>query len=224
MSNILLPGYVRWDGVKYVFDSDIEIVGPSGPPGAPGLAGSVGPTGSTGPTGPTGPAGSGTIVGAQNSFVFLTTSGSTILQISDGTPNQTFTPSLIGQGYRKIQIVFGSSYAGTNPTFIGTDRFGNPQSETFTIVPGGTVIGNKVFAQLNSYTGGGGTGGDSTHQLSIQLSSHIGLSMAPINNIVKYVVVDTEETPSAIDLINGTVDASSISFGTNYDICFTYTT
>lgn len=52
MSNILPPGYVRWDGVKYVFDSDIEIVGPAGPPGEPGAPGPMGPEGpSTGPAG-----------------------------------------------------------------------------------------------------------------------------------------------------------------------------
>lgn len=52
MSNILPPGYVRWDGVKYVFDSDVEIIGPAGPPGAPGAPGPMGPEGpSTGPAG-----------------------------------------------------------------------------------------------------------------------------------------------------------------------------
>lgn len=42
MAAILTPGYVRWDGTKYVLDEDVEIVGPEG---------------SAGPTGPTGPAG-----------------------------------------------------------------------------------------------------------------------------------------------------------------------
>lgn len=34
---ILRPGYLRWDGVKYTTDSDIEIVGPAGPPGPSGI-------------------------------------------------------------------------------------------------------------------------------------------------------------------------------------------
>ena len=46
MSGILTPGYLRWDGTKYVLDTDIEIVGPTGP---------TGPTGPIGPEGPPGP-------------------------------------------------------------------------------------------------------------------------------------------------------------------------
>lgn len=38
MADILKPGYVRWDGTKYVFDPDVEIVGPSGPPGPSGVS------------------------------------------------------------------------------------------------------------------------------------------------------------------------------------------
>lgn len=51
MSGILTPGYLRWDGTKYVLDADIEIVGPPG---------SAGPAGPAGPTGPAGPAGTAT--------------------------------------------------------------------------------------------------------------------------------------------------------------------
>jgi hypothetical protein len=56
MSGILTPGYLRWDGTKYVLDQDVEIVGP---------AGSQGPSGPTGPAGPPGPNGtaSGDLLG-----------------------------------------------------------------------------------------------------------------------------------------------------------------
>ncbi len=56
MSGILTPGYLRWDGTKYVLDNDIEIVGP---------AGTQGPTGPAGPAGPPGPFGvaSGDLLG-----------------------------------------------------------------------------------------------------------------------------------------------------------------
>lgn len=50
------PGYVYWDGTKYVINGEIEIVGPQGPPGK-GDTGDTGPTGPTGPTGLTGPTG-----------------------------------------------------------------------------------------------------------------------------------------------------------------------
>jgi hypothetical protein len=45
MSSILRPGYVRWDGLKYVLDPDIEIVGPSGLPGPAGANGTIGSDG-----------------------------------------------------------------------------------------------------------------------------------------------------------------------------------
>ncbi len=55
MNKLLKPGYVRWDGTKFITDPDIEILGPQGPPGPTGLRG---PTGPTGPKGVTGQAGS----------------------------------------------------------------------------------------------------------------------------------------------------------------------
>lgn len=51
MTNILTPGYLRWDGTKYTTDPDIEIVGPVGPPGIQGIQGIPGPTGPTGAQG-----------------------------------------------------------------------------------------------------------------------------------------------------------------------------
>ena len=48
--NILIPGYLRWDGTKYVLDPN--VVGEQGPSGSPGAAGSTGPAGSVGPPGP----------------------------------------------------------------------------------------------------------------------------------------------------------------------------
>lgn len=45
MVAILTPGYLRWDGTKYVTDQEIEIVGPTG------SAGPTGPTGSQGMAG-----------------------------------------------------------------------------------------------------------------------------------------------------------------------------
>lgn len=42
MGSILQPGYVRWDGFKYVLDPSVEIVGPLGPPGPAGSNGTIG--------------------------------------------------------------------------------------------------------------------------------------------------------------------------------------
>ena len=48
MSGILTPGYLRWDGTKYVLDNDVEIVGPAGTQGPAGPAGPIGPPGPSG--------------------------------------------------------------------------------------------------------------------------------------------------------------------------------
>lgn len=57
MGNFLKPGYLRWDGTKYILDPSVEIVGPPGPQGVPGVQGALGPTGSAGVTGPAGATG-----------------------------------------------------------------------------------------------------------------------------------------------------------------------
>ncbi len=52
------PGYLKWDGIKYVLVPVIEVeTGATGPTGAVGATGSVGATGPAGDTGATGPAG-----------------------------------------------------------------------------------------------------------------------------------------------------------------------
>lgn len=48
MSGILTPGYLKWDGTKYVLDNDVEIVGPAGSQGPAGVAGPAGPPGPNG--------------------------------------------------------------------------------------------------------------------------------------------------------------------------------
>lgn len=41
MGAFLIPGYLRWDGLKYVTDPNVEIIGPSGPPGPQGPPGNI---------------------------------------------------------------------------------------------------------------------------------------------------------------------------------------
>lgn len=67
MSTFLIPGYVRWDGTKYVTDPDIQIVGPQGSPGPTGLQGVQGSIGKTGPAGPRGEKGATGAKGATGS-------------------------------------------------------------------------------------------------------------------------------------------------------------
>lgn len=96
MSGILVPGYLRWDGTKYVLDNDVEIVGPPGP------AGPEGPDGPAGPPGPFGVA-SGDILGTYPgpiAVVGLTGISGVVNfggSISNPTIAQTFTGSTSGQ-------------------------------------------------------------------------------------------------------------------------------
>lgn len=85
MSDILTPGYVRWDGTKFVTDPDIIIVGPAGDPGLPGIPGTPGDTGPTGATGATGPTGATGDTGATGA------SGSVITTVRDGYNYGPFT-------------------------------------------------------------------------------------------------------------------------------------
>jgi hypothetical protein len=195
------------------------LTGPTGPTGADGAAGATGATGPTGSTGPTGPAGSGATIGAIATHIALAQSESTILSIADNLASQNFSPELVGQGYRKLRIVFGASYSGVAPQFTGTSRFGVAQTDTIPVTPGGTIEGALVFATLTSYAGGGG-GGDT---LALQFSNDIGLPMAPITGIVKVTADGSPMTVASSDLTTGTVDVGTVSPGVTYEIAYKFT-
>jgi hypothetical protein len=82
MDNILQPGYVKWDGLKYTTDN----------------TGAVGPTGPAGPTGPTGPAGPGVY-----KYLYTMSSG---IQSSNLTST---TPLVIGSSYFNANEIFSIS-------------------------------------------------------------------------------------------------------------------
>lgn len=132
MSTFLKPGYVRWDGTKYVTDPDIEIVGPQGPPGPTGLrgnTGSTGPTGAigqkgatgaigkTGPIGPQGPAGpqgsNSGFTGPQGPQGSQGSQGATGLQGTAGDNRVAFTAEL-EPGMSVLDLVSVSSTATTS--------------------------------------------------------------------------------------------------------------
>lgn len=107
MGSILQPGYVRWDGFKYVLDPTVEIVGPPGPPG-PALPG---------PPGPQGPGGnienSGTpLVG--NPYNTLNFAGAGV-SATDGGATALITISGVPQGSAAGDL--SGSYP--SPTVIG---------------------------------------------------------------------------------------------------------
>ena len=91
MSGILTPGYLRWDGTKYVLDHDVEIVGP---------AGSQGPAGPTGPAGPPGPSGtaSGDLTGTYPGPIAVVglTGILGVVSFGGSVPNPTITQTTTG--------------------------------------------------------------------------------------------------------------------------------
>jgi hypothetical protein len=45
VNNLIKPGYVRFDGIKFITDDTVQPIGPAGPPGPQGIAGIAGTTG-----------------------------------------------------------------------------------------------------------------------------------------------------------------------------------
>jgi hypothetical protein len=158
MSGILTPGYLRWDGTKYVLDADIEIVGP------PGSAGPAGPVGPQGPVGPGGSA-SGDLAGTYPgpmSVVGLTGISGVVSfgsSITNPTITQTATGATNGQ-YLTLRAqaaaLFGGNVvlqSGTGTTngliqfLIGSNQVGQfDSSNRFLIGPGN----NSTFSIFSS--------------------------------------------------------------------------
>lgn len=197
MSTFLKPGYVRWDGSKYVTDPEIEILGPQGSPGPRGLQGARGPQGSNtgftgprghqgllGPTGPRGPAGfsgsagtQGSIgltgpVGAQGQRGFQGYTGSTGQKGSQGHPGitgpQGYTGSIGFQGYTgSIGLTGPQGYTGS----IGFQGYtGSIGSQGYT--------GSIGLSGQQGYTGSTGPQGPTgSNELSFSAELEPGLSV-----------------------------------------------
>jgi len=88
MASILTPGYLRWDGTKYVLDGYVEIVGPEGD------AGPTGPTGLQGvPGSGTGASATGDISGIYPGAMSVVglTGVSGVVSFGTGVTNPTIT-------------------------------------------------------------------------------------------------------------------------------------
>lgn len=180
MSGILTPGYLRWDGTKYVLDHDVEIVGPPG---------SAGPTGPAGPAGPPGPFGiaSGDLLGTYPgpmSVVGLTgilgivsfgggITNPTITQTATGaTSGQTMTLKAQGASTVGGNIVLQSGtgttagivqfvVGNTNAAEIdatGRLRIGPNAASTFNIFTGTPLPGSTTYLFSNNASGRNVTG------------------------------------------------------------------
>jgi hypothetical protein len=127
MASILTPGYLRWDGTKYVLDPGVEIVGATGP---------AGPPGDPGPPGPAGPSGGGnrtlTII-SDNDYTVLPTDDIIEWNIPlSGTRNAylPLTPS-IGEHYTfKVNDLTNGNHLYVNGNVYDVDRPGSTSPAT----------------------------------------------------------------------------------------------
>jgi len=135
---VLVPGYLKWNGVAYIIDTD--LIGAQGPAGP---TGSIGPAGPEGPEGPAGSS-SDTIYYATTIPQDIETAGPPVLitsvLIDDNTMN-SLTVNVIANGYndkdgynlessmyvfdivRYNGYMFNTNYPGLFPinTILGND-------------------------------------------------------------------------------------------------------
>jgi len=165
INGLLAPGYVRFDGTKFVTDSTINLAGPAGPPGPPGLPGVAG-------------------VSGQNSFTTLL---STFIQpaingtvtISVQESNWIATGQIIyisNAGYYSVSSVINS-----NTVIVVNIGY------SVNVAPGLTAgsIGAEVSpagpAGVSSFTAGGDLTGTSSSQTISKLQGNT-LTLTGISN------------------------------------------
>jgi hypothetical protein len=228
MSGILTPGYLRWDGTKYVLDHDVEIVGP------PGTAGPVGPVGPAGPPGPFGIA-SGDLLGTYPgpmSVVGLTgvlgvvsfggtITNPTITQTATGaTTGQTMTlkaqgaasiggnvvlQSGTGSTAGIIQFTVGNSNAGQIDS-AGRLRVGPSSSGTFNIFTSTPLPGATNYIFSNNAAGRNVTGTYSGVSNDFAATETINYSGGGTGTVGMRVVAGGSAAPVGAWQSNGAID------------------
>jgi hypothetical protein len=158
MSNILRPpGYLKWDGTKYILDPTLQGPigpdGPAGPQGSPGPTGVQGPVGTTmgvpgatgpiGPTGPTGPAGVAGVAGID---------GHTGATGPQGSPGVTGPPGATGpagptgpDNSLANFVVFTSGVATLLPNYVNI--YASTNVTTGILPTASTWIGKTVIVK-----------------------------------------------------------------------------
>lgn len=80
---------------------------------------------------------------------------------------------------RNLRYVFAASYDGGNLTVVGTNQFGNAQTEVVTAVANTTVVGTKVFKTVTSITKA--TVGATANAVSVGTGDKIGITTVPVS-------------------------------------------
>jgi hypothetical protein len=152
-NQILTPGYLRWDGTKYVLDpiSPADRTGPPGPAGSPG---------GQGPEGPEGPAGSGTEANPLSAVVFvdgsfpadtITSSSVSINSVSEGQTSITNDGTIFRNFVGKKITISGAATPANNGEFVilsvNPTSYYNPNA----VAP--DINNNAILSTVSSGTG-----------------------------------------------------------------------
>ena len=143
MASILKPGYLFWDGTKYVLNNA------QGPSGTPGPAGATGPAGASFVVGGdlTGASGSQTVVGLHGHGVAATAPVSLAIPIWNGSQYsiRPLTADDIGPGFS----ITGFSYTGTAIIEIGTVVTNPSFIASYTSTPTSATVTNSDLVAPN---------------------------------------------------------------------------
>lgn len=228
MSSILPQGYIKWNGITYVFDASGIITGPPGVPGIqglpgidglPGAPGATGPTGNQGIPGPTGPAGDTGDTGATGpigptgdaSFVVGPTGpiGPTGATGPSGPVGPTGSTGASGPAAPAGNTVPDSAYGLRKLHPVGQRRFQAPVSVSFPAPRGETSTEYVIRSTLPTGISG-------------------------INNIAvtgeEVLVAGFSESPTVLmdppiyryDILTGSFLGYSAPTGINWRSCFVY--
>lgn len=86
---------------------------------------------------------------------------------------------------RNLRVIFAASWDGGDVTVLGTDQFGNAQSETFTTGSGVTRTGSKIFKTVTSASKA--TVGATANTVTVGTGDKLGLSIPLSDAAANYV-------------------------------------
>lgn len=214
MANPTSPGYLRWDGTKYILDpiSPADRLGPQGPPGPPGGAG---PPGAAGDTGPQGPPGASSSSGPLSRTLYVDGNyarslTATTLSINSATNNVINLSESSGTDFLPISIN-PKLYLGKFVTLSNTNDPGN--AGTFQIIsidtynntyniynPAGTLDANSgaiigTITVENDTSMPEGTAASVSSYDGVNLATLTGLTNIDSGVVGKYIIISGAANP-----------------------------
>lgn len=111
---------------------------------------------------------------------------------------------------RTLQVAFAASWDGGDVTVVGTDQFGNAQTETFADVAGTTVAGSKIFKTVTSITKE--TVGATTNTASVGYGPILGIP-AKLSGTSHLLFADGVAEAGTFDATENSVDTATAPDG-----------